>query len=118
MLRPPTYTHTSCTRDTVGDGLGGSIDAWSGLTVDDAEFGAGASTCTTFVDPWSGPGGAELDHVCASDDSIGFPHNLWKYFSHSRSNGSPRFPNTPITSSGMCTTSMMLNVSHVPVQEP
>jgi hypothetical protein len=44
------------------------------LTVDDAGFGAGAYT--TLVDPGSDPGGAELDDVCATDNSTGFPHFL------------------------------------------
>ena len=41
------------------------------MTVDAAGFGAGG--CTTFVDPWPGPGGAELDNKGESDDSAGFP---------------------------------------------
>ena len=51
--------------DAVDDGLDGSING-VGLSVDDAGFGAGA--CTTFVDPWSGPCGAELDDACAPDN--------------------------------------------------
>jgi hypothetical protein len=39
----------------------------SGFAVDDAGFGTG--TCITLVDPWSGPGGAELDDACASEDA-------------------------------------------------
>jgi hypothetical protein len=50
------------------------VGVHSGLTVDDAGFGAGA--CTTLVDPGSYPGGAELDDACASDDSTSFPHFL------------------------------------------
>jgi hypothetical protein len=91
--------------DAVDDGLDGSINGL-GLVVDNAGFGAGA--CTTFVDPWSGPSGAELDDACASDDSTGFP-NVLKYASARLANlskcSNPRFPNTVISSLGMCTTS-------------
>jgi hypothetical protein len=60
------------------------------LAVDDPAFGAGG--CTVFVDPGSGPDGAELD------DATGFSYVL-KYSSpSSTSPSSPRFPNTVITS--------------------
>ena len=84
------------------DGPDGLIREF-GLVVDDAGFGGGA--CTTLVDPWSGPDGKELDDACASDDSAGFPIVL-KYWSSSLANSSsPRFPNTVITSLGMCSAS-------------
>jgi hypothetical protein len=67
---------------------------------EDAGFGPVA--CTTFVDPWSGPAGAELDDTCASDESA-----VLKYCSTtcSKSSSAPRFPNTVVTPLGMCTTS-------------
>ena len=95
--------------DAVGDDseLDKSING-IGLAVGDARLGAGAST--TFVNPWSGPGGAELDDTCVSDgagsdtgactafvdpwsgpsgaeldDAAGFFHGL-KYPSNSREN--------------------------------
>ena len=41
----------------------GSINgSGPGLAIDDAGFGSCA--CATFVDPWSGPGHAELDDAC------------------------------------------------------
>jgi hypothetical protein len=61
--------------DSETDGLDDSINE-IGLAVDGAGFGAGAGI--TFVDPRSGPGGAELDGACASNDSTGsFP--VFKY---------------------------------------
>jgi hypothetical protein len=91
------------------------VDPWSGPSgaeLDDAcasdNAGSDTGACTTFVDPWSGPGSVELDDACASDDSTGSP-NVLKYASARRANlskcSNPRFPNTVITSLGMCTTS-------------
>ena len=82
------------------------VDPWSGpggAELDGPGFDAG--DCTTSVDPWSGPGGAELDDACASDDSAGLSHDS-KYFASSFSKSSfPRLPNTVIVSLGICTTS-------------
>ncbi len=80
------------------------INEWSGLAVDDAGFGCGASTM--FVDPWSGPDGVGSDDGGGADDSPGsfsFPH-VFKYSSHSKSKSLARFPHTVTASSGMCTT--------------
>ena len=118
--------------DADDDGLDGSTNGL-GLADDDGGFGAGS--CTSFFDPWSSPGGAELDDACASDnarsgtsacttfvdpwsapggaeldDSTGFL-NILKCSSTSRENSlkssSIRFPNTVTTSLGMCTTSTL-----------
>jgi hypothetical protein len=69
----PSYHHSSSeySESDDDDALGGPIKGF-GLVIDDAEFGAGACACTTFVDPWSGPSGTELDDACASDDPTGF----------------------------------------------
>ena len=74
-----------------------------GLAVDKAGFGAGA--CTTFIDPRSGLGGAELDNACASDDSTGFPDVLKNSSARFSNSSNPRFPNMAIASLGMLTTS-------------
>ncbi|KAF8502751.1 hypothetical protein F5888DRAFT_1631844 [Russula emetica] len=60
----------------VDDGFDGSLNGFE-LAVDKAGFSVGA--CFTFIDPWSGPGGAELDDACVSDDSTGFR----QYLAHS-----------------------------------
>jgi hypothetical protein len=54
------FSESDRAEDAVGNDseLDGSINGF-GLAVDDAGFGAGS--CTTFVDPWSGPVGTELN---------------------------------------------------------
>jgi hypothetical protein len=97
------------------DGLDGSING-SGLAVDDAGFGAGA--CTTSVDPWSGPGGAELDDTYASDESTGFPHVL-KYSSAGFSNSSNLACPKQLSRLRVCAPHRrMLDVSLAPIQVP
>jgi hypothetical protein len=58
-------SHKPC----IGPAADGPEDSINGLgsAIDGAEFGAGA--CTTFVDPWSVPGGVELDDASMSDKS-------------------------------------------------
>jgi len=89
--------------DDAGFGCGASVtsvDPWSGP--DGAEFGCGAST--TFVDPWSGPDEAEFGDEGSADGTFGFSV-AFKYSSQIKSNSLVRFPHTVIASSGMCTTS-------------
>jgi hypothetical protein len=88
-LHTQTPPHSPCNEDPADAGLHGCIIG-SGSAVDGA--GSGPCACTTFVDPWSGPGGAELDDACASDEPVGLSHVL-RYSAASFSNSSsPRFP--------------------------
>src|ERR1700755_3069582 len=87
---------------SVDGGPDGSING-SRLVVNDAGFCAGA--CTTFLDPSSGPGDAELGGACAPDDSTGFSVFVRTFVNSFSSSSSPRSPNTGIVSLGMCTTS-------------
>ncbi|KAI0271904.1 hypothetical protein BGY98DRAFT_1004831 [Russula aff. rugulosa BPL654] len=80
------------------DRVNGSING-SGLVGDDAGFGTGAST--SFIDPWSGTGGAELDNACASDDSTCLSHVPKSSSTSFSISSDPRLLNTVITSRGM-----------------